>query len=578
MKYVIESRLGVGGMAEVFRGRQRGAAGFSRPVAIKRMNAALSSDEALAKMFVEEAQTAALLHHPNIVSVFDFDKDESGTLFLAMELVEGADLFRLIEQVRLRGVRFPFGLSLHVAAEALRGLGFAHEFVHEGQPLGIVHRDVSPQNILIGRTGNVKIADFGIAKVTASAVGPHTGGIKGKLNYMAPEQANGLPLDARADLYAVGVILYELLAGARAFAGNTEADLFRKVLNGDVPPLSVRAPDVPADVVAVVGRLMAFDREARFASATVVVEALRACACFPADGAGELSRLMAMLLEPGLGGAPPGSTSSVGSVASAPMTPSPAGAALADPNGPAARTPAPRSSVPSFEIPAGAPPMPRTMVLPAEQVAAAFPSTPQAESPSAPIQRPVDAPVSAAASPPTRPARLALRWIGALAGVSLVAGVVTAGVLRGSSSKGASDSTAAARHVGDAAPPTPGRGIAQAPPAPMAPEAPADAAASPVAPVESPPVPGEAGQPVVPDAPAGSHRSGESSMPGKLVVRVKPWAHVFVDGRAAGSTPISRELSPGKHRVKLVNEDLGKSESVVVTIAAGRELLIERSW
>jgi len=571
MKYVIESRLGVGGMAEVFRGRQRGAAGFSRPVAIKRMNAALSSDTALAKMFVEEAQTAALLQHPNIVSVIDFDTDESGTLLLAMELVEGADLYRLIEQVRARGARFPFGLSLYIAAEALRGLGFAHEFVHEGLPLGIVHRDVSPQNILIGRGGNVKIADFGIAKVTASAVGPHTGGIKGKLNYMAPEQANGLPLDARADLYAVGVILYELLAGARAFAGNTEADLFRKVLNGDVPPLSVRAPDVPADVVAVVGRLMAFDREDRFHSAAVVVEALRACACFPADGAGELSRLMAMLLEPVVGGASPGSTSSVASMTSAPMTPSPSASAMADPNGPVARTPAPRSSVSMFEIPAGAAPMPRTLVLPAEQVSAAFPSTPQPASPE-PMQQHAELSVPFAASQPARPARLALRWIGALAAVALVAGVVTAGVLRGWFTKGTSDSITEARNVWDAAP------LAPEPPTQrMAPETPLGAAPSPGAP-DSLPMPREPDGPAVLDGAAAPHRAGEPAKPGRLVVRVNPWAHVFVDGRAAGSTPVTRELSPGKHRVKLQNEDLGKNETVVVTIAPGRELLVERRW
>jgi len=185
VKYVLEGRLGAGGMAEVFRARQTGAAGFSRPVAVKRMNAALSGDETFARMFVAEAHTAALLQHPNIVAVIDFDRDESGALFLVMELIEGADLARLAALASAKGERISSGLAAHIAAEALNGLGHAHELVHEGMPLQIVHRDVSPQNILISRSGAVKVADFGIAKVTASAAGQHTGGIKGKLAYIA---------------------------------------------------------------------------------------------------------------------------------------------------------------------------------------------------------------------------------------------------------------------------------------------------------------------------------------------------------------------------------------------------------
>jgi serine/threonine protein kinase len=389
MKYAIESRLGVGGMAEVFRARLLGAAGFSRVVAIKRVNAMLSGDETFSRLFIEEAHTAALLQHPNIVAVLDFDRDDTGALFLAMELVDGADLAKIANLALAAGGRLPFGLSAYVCAEALRGLGYAHELVHEGRALRIVHRDVSPQNILIARTGSVKVADFGIAKVSASASAVHSGVIKGKLAYMAPEQASAQPLDARADIYAMGVVLYELLSGARAFEGETEAAILSKVLRGDYVPLEQRAPDVPVALAQIVRQMMAYDREHRYPTAGTAIEALRGSACFPTDGQADLVRLVGALLafEP----------------AAAPVNAS--APALAVGSQPQSAASLPRSS------PAA------TLVLPQ---AGATPPPPPAPSPQTTTPSPAVQPTSSPSRGGGRLALAAVLLVGALAGVAWV--------------------------------------------------------------------------------------------------------------------------------------------------------------
>ena len=243
----------------------------------------LSSDPQFAELFITEARLAALLGHPNVVSVLDFDRDEDGTLFLAMELVEGTDLRRL---ARAHGGPLPVSLALFVAAETLRGLAHAHELAKDGKPLGLVHRDVSPHNILVSRAGGVKVADFGIAKASAASTsGTGHGVIKGKLPYMAPEQAAGQPVDARTDLWAVGIVLHEMLVGKRPFDGATDPETLARVLRADLPPLP---SSIPHDVALVLRALLARDREERPASADVAALALRACQAYPPNGEKEL--------------------------------------------------------------------------------------------------------------------------------------------------------------------------------------------------------------------------------------------------------------------------------------------------
>src|SRR5262249_27229916 len=164
------------------------------------------------RMFIDEARLAAQLQHSNIVQIFDFDQAE-GSYYIAMELVEGCDLRRLEQDLRLQAQQLPMPVALYVAVETLKGLHYAHTKSVGDRPLGIVHRDVSPQNILLSRSGEVKLSDFGIAKAQARATATRTGVVKGKLSYMSPEQAEGQPLDHRTDLFAVGVILYHALTG-----------------------------------------------------------------------------------------------------------------------------------------------------------------------------------------------------------------------------------------------------------------------------------------------------------------------------------------------------------------------------
>jgi serine/threonine protein kinase len=219
-KYTIDRRLGGGGMAEVYLGHLVGAEGFSRSVAIKRVLPGFSDDPRFAEMFVKEANLSARLVHQNLVSVLDFDRDPVHGLYLVMELVRGCDLSHLMAT----GV-LPIPVTIHLISEILAGLGYAHHLPMNDLGLcGLVHRDVSPQNVLLSWDGAVKVSDFGIAKAHASLNASASVVVKGKLAYMSPEQANGQPLDGRSDLFAVGVMLWEMLTGRALFHRSTSSE------------------------------------------------------------------------------------------------------------------------------------------------------------------------------------------------------------------------------------------------------------------------------------------------------------------------------------------------------------------
>ncbi len=275
-------------MAEVFEGTVLGAQGFARPVAIKRMLPLLSADPAFGKMFINEARLAALLHHPNIVAIHDFDRDESGSYFLVMELVQGVDLRRLLTSGRL-----PHSVSATIVAEVLRGLGHAHEMERDGRRLGLVHRDVSPHNVMVSWEGAVKLVDFGIAKAVAATGASQSGSLKGKMGYMSPEQAHGLELDGRSDLFAVGVMLHEMLTGVRLFAGATEPEVLARLLTQPIPRPAELDPVVPSDLDALAMGLLERDRERRFPSALAALESLLAGTSVTARGSLELQELLA---------------------------------------------------------------------------------------------------------------------------------------------------------------------------------------------------------------------------------------------------------------------------------------------
>lgn len=267
-KYQLGARIGGGGMAEVLHATAIGVEGFARPVAIKRVLPALSRDPSFGAMFISEARLASLLHHPNVVSVLDFDRDDDGTYFLVMELVQGIDLRRLLDSGAL-----PAEVAAHVVGEVLRGLSYAHELLHQGRHLGIVHRDISPHNVMVSWDGSVKVVDFGIAKAVRSSGASLPGALKGKVAYMSPEQAQGHPLDGRSDLFAVGVMFHEMLSGARLFRGADENEVLSRLLSQPIA-----TPPGPSDFAQVCMRLLAREPRDRFRSARSALEALLSCA------------------------------------------------------------------------------------------------------------------------------------------------------------------------------------------------------------------------------------------------------------------------------------------------------------
>ncbi len=262
-KYELIRELAVGGMAEVFLARTAGPMGFEKQLVLKRILPHLAKDPAFVEMFLSEATLAARLTHPNIVQIFDFGESD-GTYFLAMEYIDGPTLRGLLEEAYRRQVALPPVVCARIIANACEGLAFAHDFRDPatGQPLGIVHRDISPDNILLSRQGAVKVVDFGIAKAAGQRHRTQTGIIKGKLAYMPPEQVRAQPLDRRVDVYALGVVFYELLTGQRPFEAPTDASLMQSILFEQPMPAVLRNPDLPEPVQHILRRAISQGRRA----------------------------------------------------------------------------------------------------------------------------------------------------------------------------------------------------------------------------------------------------------------------------------------------------------------------------
>ncbi len=257
-------------MGEVYRARMRTAAGVEKLVALKAVRPDLASSPDAMRLFLGEAKVALTLAHANIVHALDVEQHDDA-LYIAMEHIDGVDLAALIEA---RG-RLPIAAALTIAIEVLKGLDYAHRVSDEhGRHLGIVHRDVSPSNVLLSTEGEVKLTDFGVAKSSLRDGTITTGGVRGKVAYMAPEQLRGGAIDARADLYALGVVLYEMLAGRRPIAGDDGLALVPLVLEGRVDPLTAVAPEVPSDLAALVMRAIATEPSGRFSSAAAMRTAL----------------------------------------------------------------------------------------------------------------------------------------------------------------------------------------------------------------------------------------------------------------------------------------------------------------
>jgi serine/threonine-protein kinase len=274
-RYRITERVAAGGMAEVFRGVAESIQGFRKNVAIKRVLPALTKNKKFVAMFLDEARLSLHLQHANIVQVFDIGHTEE-TYFIVMEYVEGVDLKRLLEWRRKIGRPLTIGQTVYSIMEVCKGLAYAHEAVHPetGRPLGIVHRDVSPPNVLLSRNGEIKVTDFGLAKAAVQVETTDPGVVKGKMSYLSPEAARGAEVDRRADIFAVGILLYEMLTGKRLFYGETDYQTVELVRGAKIPPIGAQNPEVEPELEEIVRKALARRPDDRFQSATDLQDAL----------------------------------------------------------------------------------------------------------------------------------------------------------------------------------------------------------------------------------------------------------------------------------------------------------------
>jgi serine/threonine-protein kinase len=258
-------KLDSGGMAEVYVAEAEALAGFTKKVAIKRILPGLLKDERFVRMFLDEARLSLHLTHANIVSVFDIGKSDN-TYFIVMEYVEGTNLKSILEYAATAGNKMPVPLTVWVVNEILKGLDYAHNLQDEktGQPIGIVHRDISPPNILISWNGEVKLTDFGLAKATTQLESTDPGVVKGKFAYLSPEAAHGLDVDHRTDIFAVGILAFEMLTGERLFLGETDYQTVEKVRAADIPNIRQRNPDVPEELETILLKALAQDPKNRY--------------------------------------------------------------------------------------------------------------------------------------------------------------------------------------------------------------------------------------------------------------------------------------------------------------------------
>jgi serine/threonine protein kinase len=274
-RYHVVSKIAHGGMAEIFLALQKGEQGFQKPVVLKRILPALAEDPAFVRMLVDEAHIASTLNHSNLVQVLDLGKS-GDQYFLVLEFVDGWSLEQIRRRAQKAKLRLPTPLALSIVGALCRGLAYVHTRARNGKPLGIVHRDVTPQNVLISQQGEVKLADFGIAKAVGKSEKSATGIIKGKFAYMSPEQTQARALDARSDLFSVGTVLYVLTTGRKPFDGPTDLDVIMQVRRARPEKPSTVVKDLNPDVERFINRALRADPTKRWQSAEQMADKIDA--------------------------------------------------------------------------------------------------------------------------------------------------------------------------------------------------------------------------------------------------------------------------------------------------------------
>ena len=297
-EYVLLERVAMGGMAEVFRAKRKGVEGFEKIVAVKRILPHLSNNADFVEMFIAEAKIVASLTHPNIAQIFDLGKIDA-SYYIAMEFVEGRDLRTILSRAGDRDTHLGIALAAIIAAKVGAALEYAHRHRDEqGKELQIVHRDVSPQNILVSSEGEVKLVDFGIARAATKASHTDSGSLRGKLLYMSPEQAWGKRLDRRSDIFSLGAVFYEVLTGHPLFSGNSEMSVLERVRDAQFLPPSSLNPAVPIEIEAIVTRALRKNPDERYQDAAEMLLDLDTdLRNRPAVGSSELARFISGLFE-----------------------------------------------------------------------------------------------------------------------------------------------------------------------------------------------------------------------------------------------------------------------------------------
>jgi serine/threonine protein kinase len=559
-KYQLIRALGVGGMAEVFLAKTAGPMGFEKQLVLKRILPHMAREPAFVQMFLSEATLAARLNHPNIVQIFDFGESD-GTYYLAMEYIDGPSLRTLLDDSLRRGGPLPPVPCARIIAAACEGLSFAHTFRDPatGQPLDIVHRDISPDNILLSRQGAVKVADFGIAKAAGQQHRTQTGMIKGKLAYMPPEQIRNLELDQRVDVYALGVVFYELVTGNRPFDASTDASLMQSILFELPMPAVLRQPDLPEAVQKILRRALAKDRDERYLD----------CNAFQADleeyilstGKPVTTQHVAQLIAQV---SPP--------VHDAPLPPLP-------PGSPPLTETAIRTVRDTDSLPANHPTLADTELLSAPSGDSLPPGVALSDSLVAekraldtarpqPVESPAPLPEAAPADP--RPRVESLPTVGASAiparsksrlGAAIAAGVVLLGSGGGYLLWGRT---------------SPEQPVLTAPSVPSPPTAPPAPAAMGSTSEPAPPSgtePTEASVRQDPEEP----RANQDAKTGTIEFEIRPWAVVYLEGKKLGRAPPLGvvDINPGTYQVRFENKKLRKVVERPIEVKAGQTTFIQ---
>ena len=536
-KYKLVKLIAAGGMAEVYLAKQAGAAGFEKQVCLKRILPHLARDKQFVDMFLNEARLASQLDHPNIVSIFDLG-EANGNYFIAMEFIDGPSLRGVAKRATELNEHLPIAEVVKIIAQAAAGLQYAHDLCdREGHPLGLVHRDISPDNILVHRNGTAKVVDFGIAKAANSSGATRTGTLKGKVAYMPPEQLRGEPLDRRVDVFALGVVLYELLGGHRPWEADNEVALIGKIMTTEPQLLSELRPDASEELVAIVHKALNKDKEARYQSCNELLADLEALIVQMGQSITQtrLADFVRAYSPPKQEEAGEGTNAELSSVEEQTF-----GTGMAPAIAAVGRGSSPGGGFPDGQTQERGASDPGTMVM----------------------------------ANPGEPPRSRAALFGALAFV--VVALALGGFWYSSQAKNDEPPVEVERAPVVIKPPEP------KPPEPVAaPPVQVEPAPAPkprkLARVEPPAPPPPAPAPAPGPAPVQVIRE-QAPAPapviaakGFLLVQTRPWARLEVDGREAGATPLSEplKLTAGTHSVTMTCPDLGKTVTRSVDIIAG---------